>query len=118
MNGEENRDKLLEEKAYLADLLSIYGSLLRKNVYQRMEAFYFEDFSLSEIAQNEGVSRNAVYESLLSGVKQLKKYEDKLGCYKKKEKSYALLDKLEECKDEVEKKKITEELKGVLRNGI
>jgi hypothetical protein len=44
-----------------------------------MELHYAEDMSLAEIAEQENISRQAVYDSIHRGVKALMDYESKLG---------------------------------------
>ena len=114
----ELSEEKIEEKAYIGELLSLYGGLLTENVRRRMEAFYFEDYSLGEIAYNEKVSRNAVYESLLSGQKLLFKYEDKLHLYKRNQRLLDQIDKLEKSASEEEKIRICEAMKGEFHHGI
>ena len=73
----------------MSDLLGIYGKLLTDYQLEIMELYYFEDFSLSEIADNKSVSRNAVFTLIKRVEKILLDYEDKLKLnlkYKKIEK--------------------------------
>lgn len=63
------------EQAYLYDF---YGELL--NVRQRKvyEDFFFNDLSLSEIAADEGISRQGVHDLIKRCSKALEEYENKL----------------------------------------
>ena len=68
-------------------LLDFYGSLLSDRK-QEVVRFYHEDnLSLSEIAEELGVSRNAVYDALKKAEAQLAEYERKLGLVQKYEES-------------------------------
>lgn len=60
-------------------LYDFYGELLTKKKQQVTELYYGEDYTLSEIAEEFGISRAAVYDSLKSAEKQLLGYEEKLG---------------------------------------
>ena len=74
---------------YISDLLMIYGDLLTEYQLEIMELYYFEDLSLSEIADNKDVSRNAIFTLVKRVEKILIDYEDKLKLnskYKKIEK--------------------------------
>ncbi len=60
-------------------LLDFYGNLLTDRSRSLLEQYYSEDMTLSEIADNEGISRQAVHDSIRRGATQLVRYEDKLG---------------------------------------
>lgn len=108
----------LEKKKKFSQLLLLYGKLLTKNISSRLEMFYWDDYSISEIAEIEKVSRNAVFESLNHGEKQLEKYESKLNLSKKYQLVLKDLDELVDEKDAVKRKEIIEEIKGELGYGI
>lgn len=60
-------------------LFDFYGSLLTEKKRRVMELYHEEDLSLAEIAEEFGISRAAVHDSLKSAERQLAEYEDKLG---------------------------------------
>lgn len=60
-------------------LLCIYGAMLTDKQRTLASLYYEEDYSLTEIAQQEGVSRQSVHETLQRVEKQLRTLEDKLG---------------------------------------
>lgn len=64
-------------------LFDLYGSLLTEKKRIVMELYHEENMSLAEIAEEFGISRAAVHDSLKSAEKQLSKYEDKLGMVKR-----------------------------------
>lgn len=74
--------QVLEKKDRYSILLQIYGDLLTDINKRRLEYFYFEDLSLFEIAENENVSRNAIFQSIKIGEKELDRYEEILHIYK------------------------------------
>lgn len=74
--------QVLEKKDRYSILLQIYGDLLTDVIKRRLENFYFEDLSLFEIAENENVSRNAIFQSIKIGEKELDRYEEILHIYK------------------------------------
>lgn len=63
----------------IAQLLDIYGSMLTDKQRDVMELYYFEDFSLSEIAQYENITRQGVRDSIKRAESVLCSLEDKLG---------------------------------------
>lgn len=103
---------LLKTKDRYSSLLSIYQELLTDIVRERMNLFFNEDYSLSEIAENEEVSRNAVFESIISGKRSLDKYEDRLHLLEERNEIIKRLDEIKSCKDIEEKDKLIESLKG------
>jgi Uncharacterized protein conserved in bacteria len=85
----------LEKTQRVNLLLDCYSDLLtdKQNLY--LSYYYKEDLSLSEIANELGVSRNAVFDNLKRAVHSLEKYEEKLELVKKHEERLALIDKIE-----------------------
>ena len=73
-------------------LLDIYGSVLPKVQYDSLDLYYNEDFSLSEIADNTGKSRQSVFDALKRGESSLRDMEIKLGFLKKSERLKRKLD--------------------------
>ena len=64
-------------------LLGIYGPMLTEKQRELASLYYEEDYSLAEIAQQAGVSRQSVYDTLQRVEKQLLSLEDRLGIRKK-----------------------------------
>jgi len=80
----------LEEKIRYNKLYDLYGCLLTDKQRAYFTYYYFDDYSLSEIAKIMDVSRNAVHEQLKSVVDSLEFYETKLDFLAKKEKRQAI----------------------------
>lgn len=106
------------KKADIADLLVIYGKLLTEVVYRRMENFYLDDLSYSEIAKNEKVSRTAIYESIHEGEKDLVKFESKLGLYQRLKKLRKMFYDLESTSDHKKQQEILNKIQGEIEYGI
>ena len=68
----------LTKNEKLGDLYAYYGSLLTAGQQSYFEDYYYNDQSLGEIADNHGVSRQAVYDNLRRSSKALENYEAKL----------------------------------------
>ena len=60
-------------------LMDFYGQLLTPKTRLLLAYHFEEDMSFSEIAVNEGISRQAVHDSVKRGVKTLQDYEESLG---------------------------------------
>ena len=75
----------VEENIYLGKLFDAYGKLLSKGQYEVIDLYLNDDFTLSEIAENLKVSRQAILDGINKAEKKLKEYEDKLGFVKEME---------------------------------
>ena len=73
----------MEDKFKISILLEIYGNLLTDKQKSLLDDYYNNDLSLSEIAENNEITRQAVRDILKKGEKKLFEYEEKLGIMKK-----------------------------------
>lgn len=96
----------MEEKIKISMLLQIYGKLLTEKQYEFMDYYYNEDLSLSEIAENQNITRQAVREILSKSKTKLEEYEEKVRFWQKQKEVNLLLDKLENKEDLKEIQKI------------
>jgi predicted DNA-binding protein YlxM (UPF0122 family) len=69
----------IENIEYQSMLFDFYGSLLNDNQNEVMALYHEDNLSLSEIAEDLGMSRQAVHYTLKRAEKALSGYEDKLG---------------------------------------
>lgn len=99
----------MENTNNLIILYDYYGDLLTDSQKGYFEDYYFNNLSLSEIAENLGVSRNAVHKQLKSSEEKLFFFENKLKMYEKTSKIEKLLDQI---KDDKIKKDIINILEG------
>ena len=60
-------------------LFGFYGPLLTERQRKLISLYCEEDYSLSEIAAREGISRQGVYDAIRRGARQLEEYERQLG---------------------------------------
>lgn len=77
----------IDDITYISLLYDFYGQLLSKRQNEVMKLYHEENFSLSEIAEEFGISRQGVHDALKNAEKALKEYEDKLGLVGKFSKS-------------------------------
>ena len=104
----------MEEKIKISILLSLYGKLLTKTQAKYIELYYNEDLSLSEIGDNEDITRQAVRTILVKSKNKLQEYEEQLGFMKKQENIKKLVIEIENTKNESEKSKFIEKIKSEL----
>lgn len=64
---------------YASMLYDFYGSLLNESQEEVMKLYHEDNLSLSEIAAELGMSRQAVHYTLKKAENALEKYEQKLG---------------------------------------
>ncbi|MGI6712588.1 MAG: YlxM family DNA-binding protein [Bacillota bacterium] len=74
---------MIKKLARMAMLYDFYGQLLTEKQQAIMELFYSDDLSLSEIAEEYGISRQAVFDILKRAENTLETYELKLQLLKK-----------------------------------
>lgn len=93
----------MEEVIYLNELYDFYGSLLTDKQRDYFENYYFNNLSLGEMAENYGVSRNAIHKQLKIVEERLKYYEGNLELLKKAKKAESLVQKIsdEKLRDEI-----------------
>ena len=63
----------------ISALLDFYGPFLSEKQRNLLHHYYNEDLSLSEIAENEQITRQGVRDLIKRGELQLKKYEEECG---------------------------------------
>lgn len=80
----------------LSLLYDFYGALLKENQQRMFEANVLEDYSLTEIAEEEGISRQGVYDAVKRASVQLKRYEERLGLVKRFQRQNTLVRLLKE----------------------
>lgn len=104
----------MEEKVKISILLEIYGKLLTPKQYEFMHYYYNEDLSLSEIADNNKITRQAVRTILLKSKNKLEEYEDKLKFFQKEKNIKNQIKELEKAKIDNNIKITIEKIKAEL----
>ncbi len=98
----------MEDVVYYNNLYDLYGCLLTKKQRQYFEDYYFHNLSFTEMAENYGISRNAVFKQVHIVVLKLKEYEDKLKLLEKKKKLEKIILKIDDKSIERELENIFE----------
>lgn len=83
MKQSETQIDKLEEVVLQSILYDFYGELLSDHKKQIFEDYVLNDLSLSEIAAEQGISRQGVYDIVKRCTLELKDYEAKLSLIKK-----------------------------------
>lgn len=73
----------MEPKVQQSYLYDFYGELLNEHQRKIFEDFVFNDLSLGEIAEEQGISRQAVHDLVKRSTQKLEEYENKLHLMKR-----------------------------------
>lgn len=73
----------MEKKVEIGMLCDIYGNLLTQRQFNILNDYCNNDLSLTEIAENNNITRQAVNDIVKKGEGKLLEYEQKLGIMKK-----------------------------------
>lgn len=91
---------------YYVELFDYYGELFTSKQKEYFIDYYFNNLTFQEIADNNGISRNAVHKNIKDILKKLDYYEEKLSLYSNRKKILKILDKVD--------KNIKEEIEGLI----
>lgn len=86
----------MDERRQRSLLLDFYGALLTERQRQCLILHHEEDMSLAEIAEELGVSRQAVHDNLQRALALLEEYESKLHAIQQYEQRQGLVDALKQ----------------------
>ena len=111
----------MEKNVKISILCDLYGKLLTQKQFDFLNDYYNNDLSLSEIAENNQITRQAVRDIIKKGEKKLFEYEEKLLFMKKTMKQekqieniLAQLNKIHEDSSDEKVNNILEEVKKEL----
>lgn len=82
-------------------LLDFYGEMLTVKQRDFLEYYYDDDLSLSEIAENEGITRQGVRDAIKRAEGQLIQMENRLGHVRRFQEFHDGLKKIMECAEEI-----------------
>ena len=68
----------MDKNVKISILCDLYGKLLTEKQFEFLNDYYNNDLSLSEIAENNNITRQAVRDIIKKGEKKLFEYEEKL----------------------------------------
>jgi len=107
----------MDNKVKISMLCDIYGKLLTEKQFEFINDYYNNDLSLSEIAENNDITRQAVRDIIKKGERKLFEYEEKLLFMKKtisqEQKIQAILSELTKIQVNSSDKKVASILDGI-----
>ncbi len=101
----------MDEILHLTLLYDFYGELLTEKQKQAFELHYQDDLSLSEIATELSISRQAVRDQLKRTEHILLEYEEKLGLVKRFQEQKKAVQKMREIMEDMETDSLTPQRK-------
>lgn len=94
----------MKDSLYISELFDYYGELLTDRQIEYFKDYYFDNLTLSEISENNNVSRNAVHKTIKDAEEKLEFYENKLNLVSKSKKIRNIIDKLDDnIKEQINK---------------
>ncbi len=108
----------MEENVRLAYLYDFYGELLKEDQRELYSAFVFDDLSLQELADERGISRQAVHDRVKRCINSMEEYERHLGLIDKYHRIEELTKEIAESpllakRDDAESKRVLLLLNGI-----
>lgn len=88
---------MIEKFLRVSALFDFYGALLTEKQMRCLEMHFSNDLSLSEIADQFGVSRQAIYDIIHRSEQTLNAYEDKLGLLARHEEEQKKIREIDEA---------------------
>lgn len=85
----------MAENYYVSELLDRYGSILSDKQQRILDGYYNNDLSLSEIAENEGITRQGVRDFVKRSELQLYEFEEKLNLCRKSKELKEIIEKIQ-----------------------
>ena len=86
----------MKDREYICILFDYYGELLTEKQNEYFQDYYFENLTLSDISENNNVSRNAVHKTIKESEEKLLFYEEKLNLYRKSEQIKNIISNLDD----------------------
>ncbi len=102
------------DKIRMSMLYDVYGALISEKQREAVEMYINEDYSLSEVAENIGISRQGVREQIKHAEGFLENCEEKLKLLERFRNISGDLDKLEAQKDEKTEKLLEDIRKNII----
>ncbi len=107
----------MEKNVEISMLCQVYGKVLTEKQYELLNDYYNNDLSLSEIAENNNITRQAVRDIIKKSENKLYELEEQVSAMKKMLDDKKSIQKIQEQLDEIEKiaenKKIDKSLENI-----
>ena len=108
----------MEKNVTVSILLDIYGKVLTEKQQDVLDLYYNENLSLAEIAEEVGITRQAVRDCIVKGERRLFNLEERLEIMKKNDRQEKQLQKIILELSRIEIQDSDEEINGIIRNVV
>lgn len=108
----------MEKNVTVSILLDIYGKVLTEKQQDILDLYYNENLSLAEIAEEVGITRQAVHDCIMKGEKKLFNLEEKLEIMKKAENQEKQLQKIISELSKIQVKDSDEHINSIIQNVV
>lgn len=88
---DSSREIEMEKFVVITYLFDFYQDLLTEKQSNLLKEYYFEDLSLSEMAEQHQISRQSAFDTIKKAEQKLLDYEDKLQLFAKYQKNEQVL---------------------------
>ena len=105
----------MEKNVKVSILCQIYGKLLTQKQLEIITDYYDNDLSLSEIAENNQITRQAVRDIIKKSEKKLFELEEELSFMKKQVNQEKIVNSILEKLNKLEEQEIKQENKKILK---
>ena len=92
---------MVKNMGEISMLYDFYGELLTKRQKDVLEYYYGDDYTLGEITEMAGISRQAVYDTVRKAEKSLRSYESRLGLVERFRRTKDQTDRISAMLDEM-----------------
>lgn len=92
----------MEKNVEISVLCQLYGKVLTEKQYEVLNDYYNNDLSLSEIAENNNITRQAVRDIVKKSENKLYELEEKIGYMKKNIEGEEIINKIQLQLSEIE----------------
>ena len=108
----------MEKNVTVSILLDIYGKTLTDKQQDVLDLYYNENLSLAEIAEEVGITRQAVRDCIVKGEKKLFNLEEKIGVMKKTNYQEKQLQKILSELAQIQIKDSDEHINDIIKNVV
>lgn len=108
----------MEKNVTVSILLDIYGKTLTDKQQDVLDLYYNENLSLAEIADEIGITRQAVRDCIVKGEKKLFNLEEKIGIMEKMNYQEKQLQKILSELAQIQVKDSDEQINDIIKNVV
>ena len=106
----------MEKNVEISMLCQVYGKVLTEKQYELLNDYYNNDLSLSEIAENNNITRQAVRDIIKKSENKLYELEEQISAMKKMLENEKSIEKIQNELNQIEKIAENKEIHKIVEN--